>query len=194
MKKILILGVLLTGLALVEYGCIDRRSGENYREGRITGISGTFLFEVDPFGTISTLVQDSTPWDSFVMLNVFDVTYASSLKTNYFAAFAEPALPPSLVLSLDSVQVWNVANEDTINITHLFELQIGRNTNYYFPISNDYNFLQELNYEVFGSNYEHLFRMKASPSAEGSFRFYVKYFVTDGLELESLSDVITVTL
>lgn len=183
---------LLFGLALIEYGCQDRYQGGDYSYGTIVGLRETKLFQIDSLGNLNKTVQDSVPWDSFVLVNTFEVSYASLSRFQNFSAVADPAPPPSLSLRLDSIQIWNVAVDDSMNTTSSFDMQIGRWTNYSFPITNDHTFRQEANYEVYSSEYEHLFYM-TSPIDADILQIRVRYFTESGEIFESLSEPFKLT-
>ncbi len=175
----------------MEYGCRDDNYGGVYANGIITGVETTSIFQIDSNGFLNNIVEDSFAWDSFVLVNLFEVTYVSSTINQNYVAIAEPALPPALTLPLDSVQVWNVSNSDSSNITHLFKLQIGRRTNYSFEITNDNTFRKEANYEVYASEYEHLFRMNTPPE-DGQIKILIKYYTSSGDVLQARSDSFTI--
>ncbi|MGB0850381.1 MAG: hypothetical protein ACPGTP_03985 [Bacteroidia bacterium] len=192
----LILAIALVGIVLVEYGCNDdyRRGGGGYGIPTVAGISSCTIWEIDEYMYKTELNPSGAQWDSFEVKNDFDLVYVLNERALGSSLIADPVPLPPVRLGLDSIQVWNVAHGDSINVTNNMELAIGYNRQNRILISNDEAFHEATNESMEDYDFAHHFYMKQKPLEGGLYKFHFVYYTTSGEVFEGTSERLTLKL
>ena len=179
MKRKVVLLFSLLGLLALEYGCSDNYGDGTPRELIIIGIDETNLIALDSNEQVLGFVEDSAVYNRFKIRTEFIDSFVVVSANFSTACYAEPALPATVSLPLDSVKIRNIATSDSSDITSNFILGYS-NSQYTIPITNDSLFWQETRY---WNDYRYLrydlYRVEA-PDSASDYKLEITYYAANG--------------